>query len=330
MTSKSDFDAVTIGEAMVLLTPQPLGPLRTAACAEFSVAGAEATVARYLAMLGHRTAWLGAVGADSFGDRILDAMDGSGVDVSHVVIDAVAPTGVFFKDPQPDGRTSVCYYRTASAASFLSPQSLAAVWPGRSRLLHVSGITPALSGSCRELMRTLVIRRAVDCQLLSFDVNYRPGLWRDDDPAAVLAELARAADIVFVGLDEAGDLWQAGTAAEVRARLPQPGQLIVKDAAVGATLFAADQPAVFEPAVPVEVVEHVGAGDAFAAGYLHGLLIGLGPADRLRLGHVLAGASLRVTSDVGPIPTGIPRAARAPGGPRPIQSSFAPLMEQCE
>ncbi|HEY7147624.1 MAG TPA: sugar kinase [Streptosporangiaceae bacterium] len=308
----SEYDVVTAGEAMVLLTPEPLGPLRTTARAGFSVAGAEATVARYLALLGHRTAWVSAVGADPFGQRVLDEVAGSGVDTSLVRTDPAAPTGVFFKDPQPGGGTSVYYYRAASAASFLSVAALAGISARPPRLMHVSGVTAALSGSCRELVRGLLARRPGGRPLTSFDLNYRPRLWARDDPAAVLLSLAGAADLVFAGLDEARQLWGTRTAEEVRAVLPGPGQLVVKDAAVGATLFTGEGPPVFEPSVPVAVVEVIGAGDAFAAGYLHGWLLGLGGDARLRLGHLLAGASLRVASDIGPLPDGFPRAP-APG-----------------
>jgi 2-dehydro-3-deoxygluconokinase len=315
MAHTSEYDAVTVGEAMVLVTPQPLGPLRTALRAEFSVAGAEATVARYLAILGHRTTWVSAVGDDPFGHRILDEMASSGVDASHVRIDPGAPTGVFFKDPRPDGGTSVHYYRMASAASFMTAEAVQTI-KHETRLLHVSGITAALSASCRDLVRDLLIQRTAGGSLISFDVNYRPRLWTREDAADALLALANAADVVFVGLDEARELWAAHRSADVRAKLPRPGQLIVKDAEVGATLFYGDHQAMFEPARPVEVVEAVGAGDAFAAGYLHGWLLGLGARDRLRLGHLLAGASLRVTSDFGPLPDGIPRADRRVGDRR--------------
>jgi 2-dehydro-3-deoxygluconokinase len=134
--------------------------------------------------------------------------------------------------------------------------------------------------------------------MMSFDVNFRPGLWRPAVAAPILAALANQADIVFVGLDEAETLWGSTCAADVRTVINRPDQLIVKDGAVGATLFSPTATA-FEPATPIEIVEPVGAGDAFAAGYLFGLLTDRPPADRLRIGHRLACAALRTTADVG-------------------------------
>jgi 2-dehydro-3-deoxygluconokinase len=190
----------------------------------------------------------------------------------------------------------VHYYRTGSAASTMDPSIWSTCPPAR--LVHLSGITPALSATCAALVADGLARRPIAGATMSFDVNYRPALWTPTDAGPVLAGLANQADIVFVGLDEAQALWGVDTAADVRAVLDRPAQLIVKDGPVGATLFSADGTA-FEPATPIEIVEPVGAGDAFAAGYLYGLLTDHTPTARLRLGHLLAVTALRTTADVG-------------------------------
>ncbi|MFG1928124.1 sugar kinase [Cryptosporangium sp. NPDC048952] len=277
------FDVVCVGEAMALVTPDPPGPLASGGPMRLDVAGAESTVASYLAQLGARTAWVSAVGADPLGSLVCSRIASYGVDVSTVVVDPSAPTGVFFKDPGASG-TTVHYYRAGSAASRLGPSTLPS-----SRVVHLSGITPALSSSCAALVDA-VFDSGVTA---SFDVNYRPGLWSVEQAAPVLAGLARRADVVFVGLDEARTLWGVRTAADVRELLPEPERVIVKDGAVGAYSDAC-----FVPAPTVDVVEPVGAGDAFAAGYLFGLLNDAPESERLRLGHQLAGAALRVTGDV--------------------------------
>ncbi|RKS75433.1 2-dehydro-3-deoxygluconokinase [Motilibacter peucedani] len=303
------YDLVTLGESMVQLTPVPLGPLAAASTATVSVAGAESTVASYAARLGWRTAWVSAVGDDPLGERVLHEVAEAGVDVSHVVRDPVSRTGVYFKDPQPGG-TRVWYYRAGSAASHLGP-ALADSLPG-ARVLHLSGITAALSSSCHELVRRLLEDRPCT-GTVSFDVNVRPALWRGRDAAAPLLRLSRAADVCFVGLDEAAALWGATTPDDVRDLLPQPQRLVVKDAAVGATAYVRGEPPVHVPALPVEVVEPVGAGDAFAAGYLHGLLLGLPEQETLVIGHRLAAASLGVVGDVGAVPDYLPRPGTTEG-----------------
>ena len=282
------FDVICVGESMALVTPDPPGRLAAGGPAHLDVAGAESTVACYLAQLGLRVAWASRVGADPLGTLLRERVAAFGVDVSLVDTDPDARTGVFFKDPKPTG-TDVYYYRDGSAASRLDASILGSL---RGRLVHLSGITPALSAGCAELARQAVARLPV-----SFDVNHRPALWPAARAAPVLLELARRAEVVFVGRDEAERLWGTRIAADVRDLIGGTGTLVVKDGAVGATSFGPDG-VTFEPAPPVEVVEPVGAGDAFAAGYLGGRLRGLSESERLRLGHRVAGAALRVVGDV--------------------------------
>jgi 2-dehydro-3-deoxygluconokinase len=135
--------------------------------------------------------------------------------------------------------------------------------------------------------------------LLSFDVNWRPSLWADD-AASTLLRFARAADLVFVGADEARGLWDCTSPGDLRSLLPEPSVLVIKDGAVGATLMAGSD-SLFVPALTVDVVEPVGAGDAFAAGVIAGMLQGMQPSRQVRLGHLTAAAALRVRDDHGPV-----------------------------
>jgi 2-dehydro-3-deoxygluconokinase len=292
------FDVICVGESMALITPDPPGRLAAGGPAHLDVAGAESTVACYLAQLGIRVAWASRVGADPLGTLLRDRIAAFGVDVSLVDTDPGARTGVFFKDPAPDG-TAVYYYRDGSAAAGLDATLLARPELAGCRLVHLSGITPALSASCADLVRQAVARLPV-----SFDVNHRPALWPAEQAAPVLLDLARRAEIVFVGLDEAERLWGTRTALDVRDLVGE-GTLVVKDGPIGATSFGRDG-TTFVPAPPVEVVEPVGAGDAFAAGYLCGRLRGRPESERLLLGHRVAGAALRVTGDVAQLSFGGP------------------------
>jgi 2-dehydro-3-deoxygluconokinase len=189
----------------------------------------------------------------------------------------------------------VRYYRRGSAASAMGPAALDAPAVRTAGVLHLTGITPALSPSCRELVEAGLARPG----LVSFDVNWRPSLWRDD-PGALLRRLADQADVVFVGLDEAAALWGSADAAAVRESLPSPAVVVVKDGEVEATALTAGG-AVRVPALTVDVVDVVGAGDAFAAGFLAGLLGGLDAVGQLRLGHLTAAAALRAPADRGPL-----------------------------
>lgn len=286
---------------MAAMAPEPVGALDTADLLRVDVAGAESNVALYLADHGIPARWVSAVGDDPFGRLIVRRVGTAGVDVSGVRTDSMRPTGLLFKDPGPLA-TRVHYYRGASAAAALGPEILSDACLRGARLLHLTGITPALSASCRDL-----VEKALSADRpwpVSFDVNHRPALWAGAaEPAAdVLRALADRADIVFVGLDEARDLWGAQlTEAGVRALLPRPRTLVVKDGAHTATAFTGEARHTV-PAPRVDVVEPVGAGDAFAAGYLAGLLRGDDPVRALRRGHLTASSALRVTGDHGALP----------------------------
>ncbi|MCK2024230.1 sugar kinase [Microbacterium galbinum] len=297
-SSPSAPEVVCIGESMGLVTAlgAPLAETETAA---LGIAGAEGNVAVGLVAAGHRAVWASRLGDDPIAERITGELARRGVEL-WAEKDADAPTGVMFKDPGVES-SSVYYYRRGSAASlmdsgFLSVDRLRGV-----RVVHTTGITPALSASCRAMVDDLYVDAREAGALVSFDVNDRRALWSMDDAQATLTRLADAADIAFVGRDEAERLWGTATAADVRAHLPNCALLIVKDGDVGATAFAAGEEPVFVPAPRVDVVEPVGAGDAFAAGFLAATLDGTALADRLSAGHAAAARVLRTHGDLPPL-----------------------------
>ncbi|MDN4615002.1 sugar kinase [Leifsonia sp. F6_8S_P_1B] len=294
MTASDTPALIALGETMALLTPRDATRLADADDLRLTIGGAESNVAAHVAAHGHRTAWVSALGDDVLGHRVHRMVAELGVDTRWVVFDPDAPTGVYFKDPGH----GVLYYRAGSAASRMTAESVARVPLDEASIVHVSGITPALSGGCSRMIDAVIDRvAAADGTELSFDVNHRAALWEAAAAAPVLLALANRSDIVFVGLDEAETLWGCATPDEVRALIPAPAHLIVKDGDVGATEFTADG-AVFVPAIPTEVVEAVGAGDAFAAGWLAARLAGKGAAERLLSGHRRAHLVLQSTDDV--------------------------------
>jgi 2-dehydro-3-deoxygluconokinase len=289
-------DVLCLGETMALFVPAEPGPPDEVVTWTRTVGGAESNVASHLAVLGSRAAWVSAVGDDAFGRAVTSAVASFGVDVSGVVVDPVRPTGLYIKESDASG-SPVRYYRAGSAASGLGPALLDRLPLEDVRVVHTSGITPALSDTCLDLMRALFT--APRTFTLSFDLNWRPRLWADRDPA-VLRELAALADIVFVGADEAGLMWGVEDPAAVREFLSGARTLVVKQGAAGATVFDGSAEPVYQPALAVDVVEPVGAGDAFAAGFLFGTLSGWSPRRRLRCGHLRAASSLLTHHDVGP------------------------------
>ncbi|MGW1482012.1 sugar kinase [Streptomyces rubiginosohelvolus] len=319
-------DVVCLGESMVTFLPSQPGRLADVPSFGRGIGGAESNVACALAAAGHRAAWVGRVGADGFGDHLVETIASYGVDTSAVRRDPFRPTGIYFRTATDRGTDTheVAYYRAGSAASAMSPANVPYEELFAGRILHLSGITAALSDDCLALLRELTAARP-GRPLVSFDVNHRPHLWRGGD-ASVLLELARRADLVFVGEDEAEEAWGIVGAEAIRAAVPEPSVLVVKRGSAGATVFASGlrpgprssiaggaecggaedaataatgpDTVTHVPALRVDVVAAVGAGDAFAAGFLSATLRGLPVRDRVRHGHLMAAAVLTVPGDL--------------------------------
>lgn len=286
-------DVVTVGESMILVTPSDGRPVDTAQLFALHVGGAESNVAVHLHQLGHSVTWVSAVGTDALGRRLERILSELGLDMTHVRKNRDAPTGLYVKDP---GK-GPSYYRAGSAASRMEPDIVSEELLRSAKVLHLTGITPALSATCRELSYDVAQRARQTGTIISFDVNYRSALWPVSRAASELNELCQLAEVVFVGLDEARELWGCETASDVRQVFPNVERLVVKNDSTGAFEFS-PQGEVFVPSLPVEVVEVVGAGDAFAAGYLSGMLQGLPGESRLALGHERAAKTLMSIADV--------------------------------
>ncbi|MET8770662.1 sugar kinase [Streptomyces sp. NPDC004658] len=302
-----DVDVAALGESMVTFLPSRPGRLADVPSFDRAIGGAESNVACALAAFGHTARWVSRVGADGFGDHLLERIAGYGVDVTAVHRDPGRPTGVYFRTAgdRGTGAHEVAYYRAGSAASAMSVTNVDLAAARSARVLHLTGITAALSEECRELLHELTAP-APGRPLVSFDVNYRPGLWGNGADAQLLLDLARRADIVFVGADEARDAWGLHGGRSLVQALPQPDLVVVKQGRAGAIAFHkntdgtedADGTATHVPAPRVDVVAHVGAGDAFAAGFLSATLRGLTVRDRLRHGHLFAAAALTTPGDL--------------------------------
>ena len=291
--SEADSVILCIGEALITLSPADGQLLETSRSLQVSAGGAEFNVAVHLARLGLASRFAGKVGADPWGLKLLGVLDREGVDAAFVLTHPSRPTGCYLKELKPEG-SAVYYYRARSAASAFGRLPRGA--HDHVAHVHLSGITPALSSVCARLVRTELDHAG--SRTTSFDINYRPGLWRARDARAVLLELARKATYVFVGLDEAHDLWGCATAGEIRDLFPATAELIVKDGPREAVAFTAHGSVAATPD-PVEVVDVIGAGDAFAAGYLASRLRGARVESALRAGHAVAAAVIGSSTDHG-------------------------------
>ncbi|HEY3260878.1 MAG TPA: sugar kinase [Pseudonocardiaceae bacterium] len=286
-----------VGEPLVCFASTPRSSLVDSGCAEVSEGGAEFNVAVHLARLGNAVRFVSAIGDDVLGRRIEARLHREGIDTTTLRRQPGERTGAYVKDWTPSGR-NVVYLRQGSAASRLAELPAQALRDVTH--LHVSGITASLSDACRGLVDRLL--SGPRGYTVSFDVNYREKLWPAAEAAPVLQRLASAADLVLVGRDEAEQLWGTATADDVRRLLPRPAELVVKDDDREAVAWSGTSRVALAP-TPVEVTEPIGAGDAFAAGYLHARLHGHAPRPAIAVGHRMAQAALQAADDLGaPVP----------------------------
>ncbi len=290
-------EVVTLGETMALLAAPGIGLLRHAASLDLSVGGAESNLAVGLSRLGHPVAWIGRVGADEFGALVRRTLAAEGVD-GRVVVDDVAPTGLMVKSRRTRDVTQVSYYRSGSAGSRLAPDDIDPALVAGARVVHLTGITPALSPSARAAVRFALATARQAGVPVSLALNYRRALWSPEAAAAELGELVALSDIVFASEAEAGMLVRGSAAEELAAGLAAlgPGQVLVTRGAAGA-VAAVDGAVLVAPAHPVAAVDPVGAGDAFAAGYLSGLLDGEPPVVRLHRATLAGAFAVTVPGD---------------------------------
>lgn len=263
------FDVVTIGESLGLLTAPRSGRLHHNPVLSLGFGGAESNVAIGVSRLGGSAAWIGRIGADGLGELILRELRAEGVH-TFPVLDEAAATALMIKQRPHPGASQISYYRRGHAGSRLEPSDIPASVVGSTKILHVTGISAGLGEGPLAAAHAAIDLAAAAGAAVSFDVNHRDALWSDcAAAAAAYRELAHRADIVFAGEDEAHLLTDADTPDhQLDALLGMGvGCAVVKRGAEGA-IAATVGGRYSAPAVRVPVVDTVGAGDAFVAGWL--------------------------------------------------------------
>lgn len=290
-------EVVTFGESMARLNPTVVGPLRHAPTLSLGIAGAEANVAIGLARLGIEVSWTGRVGDDEFGRLISTVLRGQGVN-ARVIVDSTAPTGLLFTERRTAAHSRVIYYRKGSAGSHLGPNDLDEDAIAGARVLHLTGITPALSASARQAcLRATDVARA-NGTTVSLDLNFRRGLWTAEEAQPVLTELVRRAQIVFATGAEAAIIMPVDDALKMATAIAEhgPAEVVIKSGRDGA-IAVADGFTIVAPVYSVDELDSVGAGDAFAAGYLREYCAGSDVAARLRTAAACGAIAVTVNGD---------------------------------
>ncbi|MGH3148700.1 MAG: sugar kinase [Rubrobacter sp.] len=296
-----NLDVVTAGETMVLGVPPRPGRLRHAGSLELKIGGAESNLAIALSRLGLSAGWASYLGDDEPGQLVLDRIRAEGVDTSRVRRLEDYPTGLYLRE-QVGAETRVYYYRAGSAASTMSAEAFDPEHLEGAGFLHLTGITPALSDGCRAFVLWAAREARALGTRVSFDVNYRSKLWTSAEARAFAEEILPEVHLLLVGDEEALALWDrddGGLLRELAERGPE--EVVLKRGAAG-SLALVDGEILEHPGFEVAEVDPVGAGDAFAAGYLAGHLWGLPARERLRVANAMGAMSVATLGDYEGLP----------------------------
>lgn len=296
---------VTLGETSAVFVARDIGRMRY--CRDFTLrpGGAEATVAVGVKRLGFDAAWISALGADEPGHYLRNLIAGEGVDVSRVAMSPGRPTAIFLRERLPGGEARHFYYRKGSAFSAYGPELLDEDFIASARCLHLTGITPALSASCdAACWRALEVAKSHGVTV-TFDPNVRLSLWSAAEARKGLERYIASADVVFPGLEDMQMMFgpvDRATAVETMLDLGCR-RFVLKDGPREVIVRDRDQ----TWTIPVARVEHpidlMGAGDAFVAGCLAGLLRDLPLPEAARIGVAVAGLAIQLPGNIESMPT---------------------------
>ena len=295
------FAVTAIGEVMLRFSV-PVGTrLEHAQSLALHPGGAEANLLGALACLGHRGAWVSGLPQNPLGRLVENHLHQSRVDTQGIVWSNEGRVGTYYLEfSTPPRPTQVYYDRANSCAAQLTPEQIHWDYVLDTRLLHLTGITPALSASCLQVTTEAIQRAKAAAVPVSFDINYRGKLWSPQQAASVLQPLIQGIELLFCGQGDAQLLFGCtGTPQEIVQRLLDLSgakQVIVSLADEGVIAWDGQH---FQQAKarPVQIVDRLGAGDAMAAGVIHGWLEH-DLAKGLEVGMVLAAIKLSLHGDL--------------------------------
>ena len=294
-------EVITFGESMLRLSVEDGNALERASSLRLEVAGSESNVAIGLSRMGISTGWISRLVDNPLGRRIVYDIQANGVDVSRVLWAAEGRVGTYYLEPGRAPRAArVIYDRTNSAITGIDPTEVDWAYAQQARLIHLTGITPALGSACRSLVEQAIKRAREAGQLISFDVNYRGKLWSPTAAKTCLDTLLPGLNIVLCSRRDAAQVFgiTAETASGVAQGLVERYEVslaVVTDGERGAAAY--DGAPYQQPAFPSQIIDRIGAGDAFAVGFLTGYLED-GTAKGLAYGTALAALKLTYYGDI--------------------------------
>ena len=270
------FDVTTFGEAMLRLSV-PVGTrMESSNQLDMHPAGAEANVAAALSRLGRRTGWASSLPDTALGRLVTNQLRQAGVDLSAVLWRQEGRIGTYFVEfSVPPRPIQVIYDRADTCITSMEPEKVDWSYLLDTHILHLTGITPALSASCEAITVEAIDRANQQGIPVSFDINFRSKLWTAERAASVLVPLMQKIAVLFCSLRDANVLFgctgSAERVIEQLASMSSASQIVLTIAEEGALGWENGQ-FYRQPAREVTIVDRIGAGDALAAGVLHGWL----------------------------------------------------------
>ncbi len=268
---------VSIGEPLIQLNAVDTGPLRYNNYFEKHIAGAELNFCVGVRRSGFSSGLVGRVGEDEFGLNVLQYLAAEGVDTSQIKVVKEMFTGVYFIQrgyPAP-GKSVMYYYRKGSAGSTLCPEDVKYSYLSDTKLVHLTGITPALSYTAREAwLRMLEAAKKAKAKI-SLDTNIRTKLWKADEARESLKPAVDKADIVLTDPDDIQILYGSSDTAGIAKQLLAKGiQIVVVKLGPKGSVAYSKNGFYTHRQYQVPVVDPVGAGDAFASIFVSKVLKG--------------------------------------------------------
>lgn len=298
-------DVLSIGETMVVFSPNEVGPMRYARDFTSHIAGAETNTLIGLQKLGISTGWISQLGNDELGQRILSFVRGEGINVDFVKLTDDANTGIFIKEKFRSNQTRVHYYRSGSAASQMNENLINKDYVSQFKFLYLTGITPAISSSSKDTMLHLLkVSKQLGLKII-FDPNLRLKLWDEDEAKATLLSIIKECDIILPGISEGEFLFGLSDERKIAQKMIDLGAetVVVKLGEQGAYYHSGDQTGYEKASQEVEVVDPVGAGDGFAAGFIAGYIEQMSIQDAVHQGCDAGALVTTVKGDVEGLPT---------------------------
>lgn len=293
-------EIILIGEPMAMFVADYVGKLEEVEKFTRSLAGAEVNVCIGLKRLGYDVSYVTKLGVDPFGKYIKNFLDKEKINTSYITFDSKFPTAFQLKSKTDVGDPEVIYFRKGTAASHISKEDIEKIDLSEVRLVHVTGIPPALSESCREATYELIKKAKEKGLYITFDPNLRPALWASkEEMVKVINDIASKCDMVMPGMAEGLTLTGSEDPAEIADFYLKLGvnTVIVKVGDKGAYVKTKEE-AYTVPGFKVKrVVDTVGAGDGFAVGIISGLLEKLPLKEAVVRGNAIGSLQVMVPGD---------------------------------